>query len=78
MFKLHSKYFLLNVDIYSIKLKGGFYDENMEYNPGESWDEENACYHSNSEDKEEDEFKQFRYGAIFDEEEKENDEDGNI
>jgi len=41
----------------------------MEYNPGESWDEINECYHSEEEENEEKRFCEFRLGAVFDEEE---------
>lgn len=39
----------------------------MEYNPGESWDEVNECYPSDID--EEKAFSEFKYGAVFDEEE---------
>jgi hypothetical protein len=40
----------------------------MEYNPGESWDDINECYHSGDEPDEEKKFSQFRLGAVFNEE----------
>jgi hypothetical protein len=42
----------------------------MEYNPGESWDDMNECYHSDGEEPDEEKrFSMFRMGAVFDEEE---------
>ena len=40
----------------------------MEYNPGDSWDDMNECYHSDEPD-EEKRFSMFKMGAVFDEEE---------